>query len=177
MAVMAVMALCIAIAVLTGCGGGSENGSGDGDSQEPARLGCGEFCQQAGGIGDAFSGMEMLTIDVGASVQALPDGAVPVAVTCQFIARCEGAVLLNSDLSVYPPQEGSRSDLLVEAGSSRTIAVPLTEIERRRLERAGRLEIAITALLTPAWEPLPTRERKEWRPVVSAVTLLTAPEP
>jgi hypothetical protein len=175
MAVMAVIAACIAIAVLAGCGDGSENGADDQD--EPARLGCGQFCQQAGGIGDGSSGMKMLTIDVGDSVEALPDGAVPVAMTCRFNASCEGALLLNSDVTPFPPEEGSRSDLLVDAGSSRTIAVPLTEVELRELERAGRLEMAITALLTPAWEPLPTKEREGWSPVISAVTVLTAPEP
>lgn len=169
------MAVCIAIAVLAGCGDGSENGS---DEQEaPARLGCAEFCQQAGGIGDGSTGMKMLTIDVGDSVEALSDGAVPVAMTCRFTAPCEGAVLLNSDVTPFPPEKGGRSDLLVNAGSSRTIAVPLTEVERKELERAGRLEVAITALLTPAWEPLPTREREEWSPVIGVVTVVTAPEP
>src|SRR5687767_9208268 len=172
MAVMAVTAVCIAIAVLAGCGGGSDNGSGDQGSEDPARLGCAQFCQQAGGIGDGSTGMKMLTIDVGDSVQALPDGAVPVTMTCLFTAPCEGAVLLNTDLTRYPPEEGGRSDVLVEAGSSRTIAVPFTEAERRKLERAGRLETAITALLTPAWQTLPASEREDWGPVVSAVTMV-----
>lgn len=85
MAVMAVMAVCIAIAGLAACGDGAENGSDD--QEDPARLGCGEFCQQAGGIGDGSSGMKMLTIDVGDSVEfGVCVYELPARMRAQFLA-------------------------------------------------------------------------------------------
>jgi hypothetical protein len=170
------LALGFALIALAGCGDGENGPSDDQDSQEPVRLGCGQYCQQAGGIGDGSPGVKMLTIDVGDSVEALSDGAVPVAMTCRFPEPCEGAVLLNSDVTPFPPEEGGRSDLLVDPDTSRTIAVPLTQVERDELERAGQLEVAITALLAPTWQTLPMSEREEWSPVISEVTVVMAPE-
>jgi hypothetical protein len=170
-------ALGFALIALAGCGADSEPEAPDGQSAEdPARLGCGEYCQQAGGYGGGSVGGPMVSIDTTRRVEALPDGSVPITMTCLFPATCEGAVLLTSDVTPIPA-EGGRSDLLVDADSSRTIAVPLTQPDRQALEQNGQLEVVVTADIFPTLETLPEEEQSKWNAVVPKVIVVTTSAP
>ncbi len=85
------------------------------------RLGCNTFCQNAGGYGAAGGTVPhpAVTVVPGGNVTADPDGYVPVPLTCHLSVQCVGALLVSG------PAGAGRSDLLVNAGATRTIAVPL----------------------------------------------------
>jgi hypothetical protein len=89
--------------------------SGDED-----RLGCGTFCQDAGGYGGAGGTIPHPAVTVSSgTVTADPDGYIPVTLTCHLSAQCRGAFLLSG------PAGHGRSDLQVDAGATRTLGVPL----------------------------------------------------
>jgi hypothetical protein len=99
------------------------------------RLGCSTFCQNAGGYGAAGSNTPYVPIVKVASgaVRADADGYVPVTVTCLASSTCQGAIVLSISTEYFPDLCGGGkynwagcSDLLVNANSTRTIAVPLT---------------------------------------------------
>ena len=106
----------------------ADQGSGD-------RLGCGTFCQSAGGFGGAGATntrVPVVTVASGA-VRVDTDGYVPVTLTCVASSTCQGAIVLR--ITNFTSQQdcggGSYSwagcsDLLVNGNSTRTIAVPLT---------------------------------------------------
>jgi hypothetical protein len=172
------LVLGVAIAALAGCGDGPEPQTTDAQSAgQPERLGCGEYCQQAGLIGDGASGRPALSIDTGSPVEALPDDTIPITTTCLLPVSCEGALLLYSyELGRYGDSAG-RSDLVVEPNSPRTIAVPLVGAARKALHAHGRLEIAVTADLLPTVNTLPKGERGNWKPIIlkDLVALGSAP--
>jgi hypothetical protein len=86
------------------------------------RLGCGDFCQSAGGYGGAGGHIPRPAATVaGGTVTADPDGYVPVTVTCQLPVQCKGVLLAGTVGSAIH----GRSDLVVNAGATRTIGVPL----------------------------------------------------
>jgi hypothetical protein len=172
-------ALGFALMALAGCGGDSDPEEPAGSSaDDPARLGCGEYCQQAGGYGGGSAGGPMVSIDTSRRVEALPDGSVPITLTCLFPATCEGALQLTSDVTPIPiPAEAGRSDLLVDADSSRTIAVPLTQPDRQALEQNGQLEMVVTADIGLTLETLPLKEHSKWNSVVPKVIVVTTPAP
>jgi hypothetical protein len=59
------------------------------------RLGCGTYCQNAGGFGaTANSDKPSVTIVSGGSVTTDADGYAPVTVRCDLTAQCSGALLL-----------------------------------------------------------------------------------
>jgi hypothetical protein len=162
----------LVIVALVGCGGDSESETrNESLPEEPARLGCGEYCQQAGGFGGGSTAKDMLTIDTTSPVEALADGTVPITMTCRFTTTCEGAFLLVPDDFEVP---AGRSDLLVEADSSRTIAVPLSDVQRETLRSAGRIKVTATADLFPSLETLPVGERDEWNGVIPEVMEISA---
>jgi hypothetical protein len=114
------------------------------DGEEAAkRLGCGVYCQHAGGYGAGPDGEVHMRIETRGRVAPV-DGAVPVELTCLLSKPCKGAILISSS----PPDslEVGRSDLLVEGGSTATIAVPMSPDAIAALERGGgRLPAYITA--------------------------------
>ena len=107
---------------------GAPKAVADGD-----RLGCATYCQNAGGYGAAGGQPPpppFATVASGA-VRADADGYVPVTVTCVASSTCQGIILLS--ISGFSPEEcggpyhwAGCSDLIVNANSTRTIAVPLT---------------------------------------------------
>jgi hypothetical protein len=106
---------------------GAPKAAADGD-----RLGCGTFCQNAGGYGaPADTRKPSVTIVSSGTVTADSDGYVPVTVTCDLNVQCSGALLLclrTNDpalLNLGMPGECGRSDLVANAGATRTIGVPL----------------------------------------------------
>jgi hypothetical protein len=110
---------------------GAPKAVADGD-----RLGCTTYCQNAGGYGGAGSaGPKPPPIVEVASGAVSPDadGYIPVKVTCLDSSTCQGAITLNITSESFPDHCGGGkynwagcSDLLVNAKSTRTIAVPLT---------------------------------------------------
>ena len=86
------------------------------------RLGCHTYCQTAGGYGAAGAGPKpppAITL-ITNSVTAGADGYVPVTMRCNRAVQCLGWVGI-----VFENDGGGKSDLLVNAGSTRTIAIPL----------------------------------------------------
>ncbi len=94
--------------------------SGDED-----RLGCGSYCQNAGGYGGAGGATPHLyavTVVSSGTVTADPDGYVPVTLTCNLSVQCRGALLVSGTGGA---SIGGRSDLVVDAGATRKLGVPL----------------------------------------------------
>jgi hypothetical protein len=118
-----------AVGFLATCG--ANNAAAD-PSSSGDRLGCSTYCQNAGGYGGAGSNtpyMPVVKVASGA-VRADADGYVPVTVTCVASSTCQGAIITG--VSFDDVCGGGHynwagcSDLLVNANSTRTIAVPLT---------------------------------------------------
>jgi hypothetical protein len=95
------------------------------------RLGCGTFCQNAGGYGaPADPRKPSVTIASGGTITSDADGYAPVTLTCNLAVQCSGALLLC--LQTHDPAlinlgmagECGRSDLVANAGATRTIGVP-----------------------------------------------------
>jgi hypothetical protein len=122
----------VAVGFLATCG--ANNAAAD-PSSSGDRLGCSTYCQNAGGYGAAGSNAPYVPIVKVASgaVRADADGYVPVTVTCVASSTCQGAIVLEiSGVNFDDVCGGGNyrwagcSDLLVNANSTRTIAVPLT---------------------------------------------------
>jgi hypothetical protein len=98
----------------------ADQGSGD-------RLGCGTFCQNGGGYGGAGPEPSQYAVTVVSSgtVTADADGYVPVTLTCHLTVQCRGAFILELFSPDYSQIYNGRSDLVVDAGATRTIGVPL----------------------------------------------------
>jgi hypothetical protein len=123
------------------------------------RLGCGTYCQQAGGYGGG--GTPNMTKILTTQVTALPDGTVPITVECLFQQPCRGALLLDSgDPSTDPvcqtPEAAGgqtamvqatwgRSDLDVPAQTTRTLGVTLSPCAFGLLSQRGTLKVTVTA--------------------------------
>jgi hypothetical protein len=116
----------------------------------------------------------MVRIDTTSPVGSSPDGTVPITMTCRFPTRCEGAVLL---LSGGLLENAGRSDLVIAGHSSRTLAVPLSDVQREALQRKGQIKVIVTADVLPAWQTLPTSERDEWSPVIPKEMTVSTPGP
>jgi hypothetical protein len=97
----------------------SPNSSGD-------RLGCSTYCQNAGGVGGPTQ--PPVTVVSNRTVTADADGYVPVTVTCNLSVQCSGALIVDLEVATEMTIAGyptGRSDLVVDAGATRTIAVPV----------------------------------------------------
>jgi hypothetical protein len=109
----------------------------------PQRLGCGEYCQHAGGYGGGAEGEILMRIDTRGRVAPVHD-AVPVELTCLLSEQCKGAILVFGSEPEFV--EVGRSDLLVEGGSTATIAVPMFPDAIAAVARGGgQLRAHITA--------------------------------
>jgi hypothetical protein len=109
----------------------------------PKRLGCGVYCQNAGGYGGGEEGEILMRIETRGRVAPV-DGTVPVELRCLLSKPCKGAIIISSK----PPEfvDVGRSDLVVEGGSTTTIAVPMSPEAIAALERGGgRLRVHIIA--------------------------------
>lgn len=92
---------------------GAPKAVADGD-----RLGCDTYCQTAGGYGGAGGPKPPPAVTlVSTSVTADPDGYVPVPLKCHLSTPCRGVLILST--------LGGRSTLLVNAGATRTIDIPV----------------------------------------------------
>jgi hypothetical protein len=99
------------------------------------RLGCGTFCQNAGGYGAAGGHAPKplaITIVSTGTVTADADGYVPVTLKCDLSVKCIGALLLClEDPAAIAALGGGmdttcgRSDVLLDAGATRTFGAAL----------------------------------------------------
>jgi hypothetical protein len=100
------------------------------------RLGCNTYCQNAGGYGGVGApSRDSVTIVSRGTVTADADGYVPVTLKCNLSVQCSGALIVELRVNtgakdvvgnpIKTPVGEGRSDLLVDAGATRTIAVPL----------------------------------------------------
>jgi hypothetical protein len=120
------------------------------------RIGCGTYCQNAGGYGAPGStAPPAATLLSNGTVTADSDGYVPVTVKCNLSAQCSGALLvcLESQAAIADPTVGGlgmagmcgRSDLRVDAGATRTIGVPLPAPALPFLRSHGPTTSSVTA--------------------------------
>ena len=120
------------------------------------RLGCGTYCQNAGGYGaPGTTAPPAATIVSSGTVTADSDGYVPVTLKCDLSVQCSGALLvcLESPAAIADPTVGGlgmagecgRSDLRVDAGATRTIGVPLPAPALAFLRSHGPTTAGITA--------------------------------
>jgi hypothetical protein len=117
---------------------------------EAVRLGCHEYCQTAGATGTPSppspSDQEepsdpMLGVEAKNPVAAFDDGTFPLRIYCFVDQKCEGAIWVHGN-----DHQGA-SDLLVSAGISRLIAVPL----KPRMKSGERIELGGSADAFPTW--------------------------
>ncbi len=83
------------------------------------RLGCGTFCQTAGGYGGSGKPDRVAVTVSSTTVTADSDGYIPVALTCNLPMQCNGV------LALYLMDYGGKSDLVVGSGATRTLGVSL----------------------------------------------------
>lgn len=120
------------------------------------RLGCGQYCMQAGGYGGGPATPNMTKIRT-TQVTALPDGTVPITIECLFREPCLGALLLDSgdrstdSVCQTPAVAGSQSvwwgqsDLDVAAHTTRILGVTLSPCALGLLSQRGTLQVVVTA--------------------------------
>lgn len=94
-------------------------------SGKQQRLGCGTYCQSAGGFaGTLGPGQDAVTILSSGTIAADPNNYVPVSLTCNLSVQCKGSLVIQA-VSEDDPFALGRSDLLVDAGKSATLGVQL----------------------------------------------------
>jgi hypothetical protein len=128
---------------------GTPKAVADGD-----RLGCGTYCQNAGGYGAAGTPPPSpVTILSSGTVTADADGYVPVTLKCNAQVQCVGALLLK--LAGWSnPQDNlyaGRSDLVVNAGATRTIGVQVPAGALAFLRSQGPTRVWVTADANPTY--------------------------
>jgi hypothetical protein len=175
----------LAAVALAGCGGSGSSSSDEAATQstppkqpaqaaEPVRLGCHEYCQQAGGYG---AGPEekppLATVTTRGTVTPV-NGVVPIEVKCEFRATCDGAILLTTNQSGSSGEALGRSDLSVPANSTRTLGVPLSAAGQRVLSGGSAVPAAVTVDTGQTLSRLPLAERSNWIAVGFGSITLTA---
>ncbi len=151
------------------------------------RLGCGEYCLQAGGYG-AGPGTPNMTKILTTQVTALPDGTVPITVECLFQQPCLGALLLGSpdsstDLVCQTPAAAGgsiptwwgQSDLDVPAQTTLTLGVTLSPCALGLLSQRGTLQVAVTADSGLTVAGLSPADRQGLIPVETELITVSAP--
>jgi hypothetical protein len=172
--------------MVAGCGGGgsttvvSEGASGASGAsgvQGTAagdRLGCHTYCQQAGGYGGGSppSVPEMTELVTSGPVTPA-DNAIPVEIKCNFDRQCRGALLIGVRGGEFA--DLSRSDLVVDAGDTRTIAVPLSPGIEKALSNDGEVRAGVTVDSYESLRSLPIDEQSQWNGLGGgSITITTA---
>jgi len=153
------------------------------------RLGCGEYCLQAGGYGGGAT--PNVTKILTTPVTALPDGTVPITIECLFQQPCRGALVLDSgdrsmDLvcqtpavagsqTVMIPASWGRSDLAVPAQTTLTLGVTLSQCAFGLLSQRGTLQVLVTADSGQTVEALSPADKQGLVPVDSELITVSAP--
>lgn len=148
------------------------------ESQALEHPGCRQYCQTAGGYGgDDSDHPGLVEIAVDDPVVPLPDGTIPVQITCSTDLDCEGAVIVAfssfDDMSEYGDTDG-RCDLFVEAGRSQILAVPLSEPIIAALNETAEAHLIITADAGLTLQRLPATEADNYQFPTDLEITLTA---
>jgi hypothetical protein len=145
---------------LTSCGGrscGTLCGSAGGYGATPptttsqlasasgeVRFGCSTYCESAGGIGGTGgTGQTAVTIASHGTITLDADGHVPVTVTCNLPVQCRGAIIV--DLNSINGGNRGRSDLVVNAGATSTLGVPMPAPSVAYIRSHGPTTLEVTA--------------------------------
>jgi DNA-binding beta-propeller fold protein YncE len=126
-----------------------------------AHLGCGGYCEEAGSPQGNGPRASNIRIDTAGTVIPLSDGTVPITLTCRVNHACSGGALLLAgpfNYAVHSQSMGcgpgehcmGRSNLVVPARSTRTIAVPLSPAGRQLLDSYRRVGVAVMVEFPPA---------------------------
>lgn len=105
-----------------------------------ARLGCGTYCQAAGILnGGAGGGQPAVTVVPSGPVTADADGYAPVVLTCNLTVQCQGSLVLSLNRPGFQEQgyTAGKSDVVVDAGATTTIDVPLDAVAVEWLQSHG----------------------------------------
>jgi hypothetical protein len=163
----------------------SRNSASTSGPEGMVRLGCGEYCLQAGGYGGG--GTPNMTKILTTKVTALPDGTVAITVECLFQQPCRGALLLgsgdNSTASVCqtPAVVGSQvvwwgqSDLDVPAQMTRILGVTLSPCAFGLLSQRGTLHVLVTADSSQTLAGLSPTDRQGLIPIESELITVSGP--
>jgi len=93
--------------------------------RDEIRLGCGPYCRSAAPLGVGVGpGRDSVTIVSNGTVTLDADDYLPVTLTCHLAVQCSGSLLVDG----YGPDGrhfDGRSDLVVDAGATATLAVGL----------------------------------------------------
>ena len=142
------LAFLITVGAVTSCGGDlGSPGDANAATTTPTstnrgdRLGCGTYCQSAGGYGGAGDGLAAVTIVSNRTITPDADGYLPVTAKCNVPVPCVGAIMVK----LAPFRADGRSDLLIDGGETRTIGVPLPPAILAYLEDHGTTTLAVTA--------------------------------
>ncbi len=114
-------------------------GSGD-------RLGCRTYCQAAGILnGGAGGDQPAVTIVSSGTVTADADGYVPVVLTCNLTVQCQGALVLSLNRPGFQEQGyiAGKSDVVLDAGATTTLGVPLDEVALSWLQSHGSTDFGV----------------------------------
>jgi hypothetical protein len=95
------------------------------DPSGETRLGCGAYCRSAAPLGVGVGpGRESVTIVGNGTATLDADGYLPVTLACNLSVQCTGSLLVDGYSSDGRHFDG-RSDLVVDAGATATLAVRL----------------------------------------------------
>jgi hypothetical protein len=168
----------------SGNNGNTRNSAAASGPAGMVRLGCGEYCMQAGGYGGG--GTPNMTKILTTRVTALPGGTVPITVECLFQQPCLGALLLDSgdsstdSVCQTPAVAGSQivwwgqSDLDVPARTTRTLGVTLSPCALGLLSQRGTLQVLVTADSGQTVAGLSSADRQGLSPVDSELITVSA---
>jgi len=149
------------------------------------RLGCSQYCLQAGGYGGG--GTPNMTKILTTQVTALPDGTVAITVECLFRQPCLGALLLASGDSSTKSACHTRavagswvawwgqSDLDVPAHTTWTLGVTLSPCALGLLSQRGTLKVWVTADSRQTFLAQSSTDRKGLVPVEDKMITVSAP--
>lgn len=111
------------------------------------RLGCGTYCQTAGGYGaPEDEGVQAVTILSSGTVPLDPDGYFPLTLTCNLPVPCTGGILACVEGPAFTNMTSGcgRTEEYVDPGSTRTLGIPLPTPTLGVLHATGPTNINIT---------------------------------
>jgi len=174
--------IALGAVALGGCGGGSGQSS-------LVRLGCHQYCLNAGGYGGGGPPRRSMTKMLRTRVVVQADGTVPIEIECLFRLPCMGVIALssasNSSQLLFACNTravpGSRiswwaqSDLELPAHSTRTFGLTLSECAHRLLLGHRRLEVLVTVDSGLTFLKVPRGEQEQFDSLGGGNITLYAP--
>jgi hypothetical protein len=107
------------------------------------RLGCSIYCRNAGEYGDGSEDPPALRINTNGPVRVLPDGTVPISVTCLVATTCRGALSLGFVGQNLP--WNASSDLVVDGNQTTVFGLTLSAADLDLIRTSGPIEASIFA--------------------------------